>query len=96
MSIRVYDYVCAPCGFRQELFCRTESMDLHVDCPACGLEGGMKRQIPAPRAQLDGISGDFPSASDKWVKNRESHMAKEAKHQSNHGTEWIGRSGPSE
>lgn len=95
MSIRVYDYLCGACGFRQELFCRTDNIDKHIDCPACLMEGSMKRMIPAPRAQLEGISGDFPGAAMQWEKRRESHMAKERKHEANHGTEYIGKSVPS-
>ena len=96
MSIRVYDYVCNSCGFKQELFCHTDKLDQRIDCPACyNTPGVMERQIPAPRAQLDGISGDFPGAAMQWEKRRESHMAKERKHEANHGTEYIGKSVPS-
>jgi hypothetical protein len=44
------------------------------------------RQLSAPRAQLDGCSGHFPTAADAWERRRESHMRKERKNQENHGT----------
>jgi hypothetical protein len=55
-----------------------------VMCPQC-LNVAF-RQVPAPRCQLDGCSGDFPSASMAWEQRRESHMRKERKNQENHGT----------
>ena len=96
MSIRVYDYVCDACGFKDELFCNAEKLDERIECTSCHSLNAMQRMIPAPRAQLDGISGDFPGAAMQWEKRRESHMAKERKHEANHGTEYIGNSVPSE
>tara|TARA_R100001510_G_scaffold53946_1_gene56061 strand:- start:229 stop:486 length:258 start_codon:yes stop_codon:yes gene_type:complete len=46
-------------------------------CPACDTEA--KRIISKPRIDLDGCSGDFPTAADTWVKRRESHMKYERK-----------------
>jgi len=36
-----------------------------------------KRVISPVRSNLEGISGDFPDAHDRWVKRREQHMAHE-------------------
>lgn len=80
MSLRVYDFLCHN-GHRAEHF--VDSDIVEVEC-ACGAMG--KRQIAAPRASLDGISGHFPSASDAWERRRESHMALERKNQENHGS----------
>ena len=46
-------------------------------CPACATEA--KRIISKPRIDLDGCSGDFPTAADAWVRRRESHMKYERK-----------------
>ena len=46
-------------------------------CPACDTEA--KRIISKPRIDLEGCSGDFPTAADAWVKRRESHMKYERK-----------------
>lgn len=39
-----------------------------IICPVCGEEA--HRLISTPRVSLDGISGDFPGAADKWVQKR--------------------------
>lgn len=78
MSIRVFDFVCRN-GHRVEHF--VDSVVEEVECE-CGAMG--KRQIAAPRSQLDGCSGDFPTAADAWQKRRESHMRKERKNVENH------------
>ena len=46
-------------------------------CPICGSEA--TRIISKPRIDLDGCSGDFPTAADAWVRRRESHMKYERK-----------------
>lgn len=48
-----------------------------IDCPICG--NVAKRIISAPRFILDGCSGDFPTAADKWVKQREEKITLERK-----------------
>jgi hypothetical protein len=55
-----------------------------VICSTCGETAG--RLVSAPRIALDGISGDFPTASAKWEQRRESHMKRERKNQERHGT----------
>lgn len=77
--IRVFDFECIN-GHRSELF--VDSSVRYTRCPACGASA--KRLISAPRAKLDGISGDFPTAADKWANDRESHMRKERKHMQEH------------
>ena len=46
-------------------------------CPDCDTEA--KRIISKPRIDLEGCSGDFPTAADAWVRRRESHMKYERK-----------------
>lgn len=58
-----------------ESFVSRETQQL--DCPHCGTVA--KRIVSAPRFVLDGCSGDFPTASDQWVKRREEKMALERK-----------------
>lgn len=78
--IRVFDYLCSN-GHRVERFVESGVEEVECECGAMGL-----RQIPAPRAKLDGCSGDFPSASDEWVRRRESHMRLEQRNLAEHGT----------
>ena len=77
--IRVWDFLC-PSGHRTEHFVDADLMV--VQCPRCSDHA--HRQLAAPRSQLDGISGHFPSAADKWVRNRESHMQREQKSIASH------------
>lgn len=78
--IRVFDFRC-PQGHVTEHFVDDETREVQCHCECMA-----ERQVAAPRAQLDGCSGDFPGAAMAWEKRRESHMAKERKNQENHGT----------
>ena len=78
--IRVFDFLC-PQGHKVERFVEADIVEHECECGAMG-----KRLMAAPRAQLDGCSGDFPTASDAWEKRRESHMRLEKKNMENHGT----------
>ena len=80
--IRVFDFRCAG-GHVSEHF--VEAGTCAVQCPECNQLA--LRQVAAPRAKLEGITGAFPSAADKWERNRESHMKKERRCLENHGTE---------
>lgn len=81
MSLRMFDFQC-PNGHVFEGLV-APSLRIHP-CPKCGKQGD--RLIATPRVRLDGISGDFPTASDAWEKRRESHMRKEQRNQERHGT----------
>lgn len=80
MSLRVFDFLCRN-GHRVEHFVDSSIEEVECECGAMG-----KRQIAAPRFDLDGCSGDFPTAADAWEKRRDSHMRKEKRNQENHGT----------
>lgn len=68
------DYQCVK-GHTEEYFVDSDVMS--VTCRHCGNEA--TRLIATPRISLDGCSGDFPSASDAWVRRRESHIKWERK-----------------
>lgn len=78
--IRVFDFKC-PNDHVSEHFVENETA---VQCPEC--DQLALRQLAAPRAKLEGITGAFPGAADKWERNRASHMRKEAKNKANHDT----------
>jgi hypothetical protein len=80
MGLRVYDFTCHN-GHTTEHFVDPDIVE--VEC-ACGALG--KRQIATPRFALDGCSGHFPTAADKWEQRRNSHMKKEQKNVAEHGT----------
>lgn len=78
---RLFDFFC-PNGHVHE-----DLVEPNLACKLCPTCGEMAwRVIAAPRAQLEGFSGAFPSAADKWEKNRESHMRKEKRNVDRHGT----------
>ena len=79
--IRVFDFRC-PAGHVSEHFVTDDTRT--VSCTECGEIA--TRQVAAPRFELDGCSGDFPTAADAWERRRESHMAKERRNMENHGT----------
>lgn len=78
--IRVFDFEC-PNGHVVEHFVDAGTEEVLCECGGIG-----RRKIPAPRAQLEGITGAFPGAADSWTKRRESHMAVERKNKAKHGT----------
>lgn len=60
----LYDFKCQKCGGIFEKF--TNSTFMLCDCG-----GTMDRMISTPTVKLEGISGAFPGAADKWAKIRE-------------------------
>jgi len=77
----LFDFRCANGHVHEEL---VPSTYWSVPCDQCNQPAN--RIITAVRSQLDGISGDFPTASAKWEKRRESHMAQEKKNMERHGS----------
>ena len=75
MTRRIFEFQCNNCSnvFEQYI---DDSLKT-TKCPICGSEA--TRIISKPRIDLDGCSGDFPTASDAWVRRRESHMKYERK-----------------
>lgn len=80
MALRVFDFRC-PQGHVTEHFVEADIQEVQCHCECLA-----ERQVAAPRAQLEGFTGSFPGAADKWEKRRESHMRKEKKNLENHGT----------
>ena len=70
----LYDFKCS----KGHVFEKLVTNSTHTTRCSCGLEEA-KRIISPIRSQLEGISGDFPDAADRWVKNRESHIKYERK-----------------
>ena len=69
------DFWCHICGTEEEHFLEND-----VNLTTCQKCGGVARKVISPIAfQLEGTSGDFPTAADRWVKMREQKMAQERK-----------------
>lgn len=72
------DYYCTQCGIINEHFLEND-VDQTI-CHVCG--GDARKVISAVNFQLEGTSGHFPTAADKWVKKREQKMKEERKRDS--------------
>lgn len=81
MSRVLFDFQCSNGHIMERLVKPTART---VKCRLCGQTA--TRMLAAPRANLEGISGSFPTAADKWEKRRISHMAKESRNMERHGT----------
>ena len=73
----IYEYRCDTCEVVFDAFSSIEDRELGNKCPICEGLGNYVVSAPHIGAWLD---------SDRWVKNRESHMKKERKNMKNHGT----------
>lgn len=85
MSRLLFDFQCAKGHVHEEL------VPAHwhsVPCDQCDLPAN--RIISPVRCALEGFSGAFPSAYDKWEKRRESRMKWERKNIERHGKTGIG------
>ena len=67
----LYDFTCESCGNTEEKFVDTNTRS--VPC-VCGKN--MKRDIAMPTVSLEGITGAFPGAHDKWARIREEKFRK--------------------
>ena len=81
MSLRLFDFQCANGHVHEEL---VPAEWRSVPCDQC--DQPANRLVSMPQIKLDGVSGDFPTATDKWEKRRESHMRQERRNQERHGT----------
>jgi putative FmdB family regulatory protein len=81
MPRRLFDFQCTSCEAVFEKL--TDSEASSVDCTLCG--NPSTRLISAPRAALDVISGDFPSATRKWALMRQQKIKTERRQVASHG-----------
>jgi len=64
----LYDFKCDKCGEVEELLLHMRHRNDHPN-HKCG--GSMTRVISPVRSNLEGLSGHFPDAADKWAKRHE-------------------------
>lgn len=79
---RLFDFKCTD-GHVTEQFVDDETYE--SICKLCGKPA--TRIISPVRSMLDPISGNFPKATEKWVKNRTQRMKIENKAMDNHGSD---------
>lgn len=74
MRLKILDYQCRHCGVIGETM---NGNDPAPSCLECG--GDTVYKVASPRFVLEGTSGSFPTAADKWVKRRQEKMKLEQK-----------------
>ena len=61
------DFVCSSCGVLTEKLIDNEYHT--IECPEC--QGDAVQQFSMPTVRLEGITGAFPGAYDRWARIRE-------------------------
>jgi len=64
----IYEFRCSK-GHITEYLLAVKDMDSVQPCKSCKKEA--KRIISVPHFTLEGVSGDFPTAADKWARVHE-------------------------
>lgn len=73
----MYEYLCSTCNTLVEELRKMDEREIPAVCPNC--DSDARFIISAPRIDLEGISGDFPGAYDRWEKKRMQKMKQEAR-----------------
>lgn len=81
MTLKVHDYSCNSCGHVTEVF--SYSPWPTIPCSRCG--GEAVKQLSAPRAKLEGVTGAFPGAAMAWERKREEQIRQEKRREREHG-----------
>jgi len=61
------DFLCGHCGQLTERL--TDTAYRAIECPEC--HGDAIEQLSMPTVKLEGITGAFPGAADRWARIRE-------------------------
>lgn len=61
------DFRCTACGTVTERFIDTQACT--IECPECN--GEATQMMSMPTVRLEGITGSFPGAAEKWARIRE-------------------------
>lgn len=68
------DFRCDHCYAHEERFIDAETTEIPCQCG-----GVMRREMGMPRIALEGITGAFPDAHDRWARIREDNARIKAK-----------------
>lgn len=66
----MYEYRCNKCNSVHEELRSMQERETATPCRAEGCYGEARFIISTPQVKLEGITGHFPGAADKWVKVR--------------------------
>jgi hypothetical protein len=70
----MYEFMCADWHVTEHLIDDSQRTALCKECGANAI-----RILSTPRIKLEGITGAFPGAADKWVKDRAEKLKQEQK-----------------
>ncbi len=71
---RMYEFMCADWHVTEHFIDDSRRTALCKECGANAI-----RILSTPRIKLEGITGAFPGAADKWVKDRAEKLKQEQK-----------------
>lgn len=74
---RMFDFLC---DFGHESERLVDDSVRTIDCPICGKEA--HRLVSSPQVKLEGFTGAFPDAYDRWAKVRAEKLHQEQKRNS--------------
>ena len=69
--LTLYDFKCTTCGNVEEEFIDSKLRHDHYPCRLAICTGASVRLISPVRSVLEGHSGHFPDAAEKWAKRHE-------------------------
>lgn len=75
MAKRLFDFSCGEHVFERFI----DDSTRFTPCPYCDKEA--ERLMSAPNVKLEGITGDFPGAYDRWERVRAEKQSQEVKKQ---------------
>lgn len=71
----IRDFLCSTCGTITEKLVDTDFRA--IECPEC--HGDAVEQLSMPTVRLEGVTGAFPGAHDRWARIREENARIKAK-----------------
>lgn len=74
---RLFDFLCDEHHVTEAL---RDDSERTITCPQCGKEA--VRSVSAPTIKLEGFSGAFPDAYDRWTRVRAEKLKQEQKQNS--------------
>jgi hypothetical protein len=74
---RMFDFLCSD-AHESEAF--VDDSVRTIECPVCGKDAN--RLVSSPQVKLEGFSGAFPDAYDKWSRVRAEKLKQEQKRNS--------------
>jgi putative FmdB family regulatory protein len=74
----IRDFVCSHCGERSERLVDVQYQT--IECPEC--HGDAVQQMGMPTVRLEGVTGSFPGAHEKWARIREDNAKIKARQNS--------------